>query len=55
MTMKKNYIKPIVSIVDVELENILAASDPSVWQGDDVEDPVTDAKPVIGSAWDTWE
>lgn len=53
--MKKNYIKPTISIEKIELENLLAASDVSVAFGGDEEDVTTDAKPVIGKVWDTWE
>lgn len=58
--MKKTYVKPLVEVVEVNVEDQILAGSPQVETGPSVEEPIDDGGEEIFGAkdfnrWDDWK
>lgn len=58
--MRREYIKPDIEVVDVEMESLLNTFSADIWDGEEVGDgQVGDETPDLSkyhnSVWDEWE
>lgn len=58
--MKKTYVKPLVEVVEVNVEDQILAGSPPVETGPTVEPPIDDGGEEISGAkdfnrWDDWK